>query len=84
MRRDKKEHMLRIAICGGTLTLDEEKRMPGRGGYLHWLNRCISEFGCNKASELRSLKRKISLDERRKLAELIHARLDSHAALEIK
>ena len=82
MGRDSKEHMLRIAASGDTLTLDEEGRMPGRGAYLHYRNRCITSFGRNKARELRSLKRKISPDERRKLAELIHARLDSIAALE--
>ena len=82
MRRDSKEHMLRIAASGGKLTLDEEGRMPGRGAYLHYRNRCITDFVHNRARELRSLKRKINLEERRKLAELIHVRLDSSAALE--
>jgi uncharacterized protein len=82
MERDSKEHMLRIAASGDRLTLDEEGRMPGRGAYLHCRNRCITSFGRNKAREMRSLKRQISPDERRRLAELIHARLDSTAALE--
>jgi uncharacterized protein len=82
MERDSKKYMMRIAVSGDTLTLDEEDRMPGRGAYLHYRNRCITSFGHNKARELRSLKRKISPDERRKLVELIHARLDSSAALE--
>jgi|SRR5689334_1018833 predicted RNA-binding protein YlxR (DUF448 family) len=82
MRRDDKERMLRIAVCGDTLTLDEDARMPGRGAYLHRSNRCITDFVRSRARELRSLKRKVSLDERRKLAELIHVRLDSSAALE--
>jgi len=82
MERDSKEHMLRFADRGETLTLDEEGRMLGRGAYLHYRNRCITNFVHNKARELRSLKRKISPDERRNLAELIHARLDSSAALE--
>jgi uncharacterized protein len=82
MERDYKQSMMRIAVSGDTLTLDEECRMPGRGAYLHYRNRCITSFGRNKARELRSLKRKISPDERRKLVELIHARLDSSAALE--
>jgi len=74
--------MLRIAARGETLTLDEESRMPGRGAYLHKRNQCITDFVHYKARELRSLKRKISLDERRKLAELIQARLYSTTALE--
>ena len=82
MGRDSKKHMLRIAASGDTLTLDEKGRMPGRGAYLHYHSRCITSFGHGKARELRSLKRKISPDERRKLAELIHARLDSSVALE--
>ena len=82
MERDRKEHMLRIVASGDTLTLDEDGRMPGRGAYLHYRNRCITSFDHNKARELRSLKRKISPDERHKLVELIHARLDSSAALE--
>jgi uncharacterized protein len=82
MRRDTKERMLRISAVGETLTLDELARMPGRGAYLHRCNRCITEFVLNKRKELRSLKRSFSLDERRKLAELIRARLDSSAALE--
>jgi predicted RNA-binding protein YlxR (DUF448 family) len=82
MECDSKEHMLRIAAHGDTLTLDEEGRLPGRGAYLHYRNRCITSFSLNKARELRSLKRRISPDERRGLAELIHARLDSRSALE--
>jgi predicted RNA-binding protein YlxR (DUF448 family) len=82
MERDYKQYMMRIAVSEDTLTLDEECRTPGRGAYLHYRNRCITSFGRNKARELRSLKRKISPDERRKLVELIHARLDSSAALE--
>jgi len=81
MERDSKEHMLRIAARGDTLTPDEEGRLPGRGAYLHYRNRCITSFGHNKTRELRSLKRRISPDERRGLAELIRARLDSTAPL---
>jgi predicted RNA-binding protein YlxR (DUF448 family) len=84
MTRDDKEHMLRIAASGDSLTLDEEDRMPGRGAYLHYRSRCITDFVHKRSKELRSLRRKLSLEERRKLAELIYARLDKSAALEIK
>ncbi len=82
MRRDTKDRMLRIAASSDTLTADEEGRLPGRGGYLHRRDECINNFARSRVKELRSLKRKISLDERLKLAELIRARLDSRAALE--
>jgi predicted RNA-binding protein YlxR (DUF448 family) len=81
MRRDNKERMLRIVVSGDTLTLDEEGRMPGRGAYLHHRDGCITDFVHNRVRELRSLKRRLDLDQRRKLAELIHARLDRNAAL---
>jgi uncharacterized protein len=82
MRRDHKRRMLRITAGPDGLTLDEQGRLPGRGAYLHYQNRCITGFVHNRARELRSLKRNVSSDERRKLAELVHARLDSAAALE--
>ncbi len=82
MRRDTKDRMLRIAAGGDTIILDEEGRRAGRGGYLHRRDQCITNFAHSRAKELRSLKRKISRDERLKLAELIRARLDSRAALE--
>jgi predicted RNA-binding protein YlxR (DUF448 family) len=82
MERDSREHLLRIAVSGEMLILDEEGRLPGRGAYLHSNDRCISRFERGKAREVRSLRRKINADERRKLVELIHARLDSQAALE--
>ena len=80
MERDSKEHMVRIAVSEDKLTLDEKGRMPGRGAYLHCDERCITSFSRSKTSGLRSLKRKIEPDQRRKLAELIYARLDSSAA----
>jgi predicted RNA-binding protein YlxR (DUF448 family) len=82
MSRDSKERMLRIAVTSETLTPDEQARRPGRGAYLHRCNRCISKFVLNKRKQLRSLRRSISLEERRKVAELIRARLDSSAALD--
>jgi predicted RNA-binding protein YlxR (DUF448 family) len=81
MERDSKDHLLRIAVSGEMLILDEQGRRPGRGAYLHQNDRCISQFEHGKAREVRSLRRKINPGERSKLAELIHARLDSNAAL---
>jgi predicted RNA-binding protein YlxR (DUF448 family) len=74
--------MLRIAVVDNTLTLDERGRLPGRGAYLHYRNRCITNFGRTKAGELRSLKRRVSREERCELIKLIHTRLDSSGTLE--
>jgi predicted RNA-binding protein YlxR (DUF448 family) len=82
LKRDSKQHMLRIAVCGNTLILDEAARLPGRGAYLHCRDRCITDFVDRKKNQLRSLRRQFTRDERRNLVELIHARLASTAALE--
>jgi predicted RNA-binding protein YlxR (DUF448 family) len=82
VERDGKDQMLRIAVDHGLLTVDEEGRTPGRGGYLHRREECINKFARSKAKELRSLKHKISQDERLKLVEVIRGRLASRVALE--
>ena len=82
MERDSKEQLLRIAVSNDMLTLDEQGQLPGRGAYLHYDNGCITSFANSRIRKLRSLKRNISRDERRKFVELIHARLDSCAAVE--
>lgn len=82
MERDRKSAMLRIAMCGGMVRLDIEARIPGRGGYLHSREECLARFTRSKAKEFRSLRRKIGLDERQQIAELIRTRLDSKPTLE--
>jgi predicted RNA-binding protein YlxR (DUF448 family) len=86
-QRDSKHHMLRfVGETAGLITagliIDEAGRMPGRGGYLHWREECISSFARSKAPEVRSLRRRISREQRLNFAELIRTRLDSRAALE--
>lgn len=82
MRRDAKHRMIRIAVCGDQLRIDEDTQMPGRGGYLHRRGECLTKFTRSKVKEFRSLKRKIGLDERLRIAELIRTRLDSTSTLE--
>src|SRR5260370_13158724 len=48
MERDSKDQMLRIAAEASLLTVDEEGRRPGRGGYLHPREECITKFTRSK------------------------------------
>jgi predicted RNA-binding protein YlxR (DUF448 family) len=82
MQRDEKVRMLRVVAGADGLMIDETGRMQGRGGYLHRREECISSFARGKAHEVRSLRRRISREQRLNLAELIRTRLDSAAAHE--
>jgi predicted RNA-binding protein YlxR (DUF448 family) len=62
--------------------LDKDARIPGRGGYLHSREECLTKFTRSKVKEFRSLHRKIALDERHRIAELIRTRLDRKLTLE--
>jgi predicted RNA-binding protein YlxR (DUF448 family) len=81
MRRDFKPAMVRIVVGASGAALDEAARMPGRGGYLHRRAECLDRFERSKVKEFRSLRRKLALDERRNIAELIRTRLDRNTAL---
>lgn len=62
--------------------VDTEERMGGRGGYIHKKGVCLERFERSKVREFRSLGRKISLDARRQITELIRVRLDSRGEVE--
>jgi hypothetical protein len=82
MQRESKTEMIRVAAQDGALVLDESLRLPGRGGYLHPRAECLQKFIRSKVKEFRSLRLRLSLDERIYIAALIQARLDRKAALE--
>jgi predicted RNA-binding protein YlxR (DUF448 family) len=82
MERDRKSAMVRIAVCGGMVNVDMDARIQGRGGYLHSREECLTRFTRSKAKEFRSLRRRVGLDERHQIAELIRTRLDSKPKLE--
>jgi predicted RNA-binding protein YlxR (DUF448 family) len=82
MQRGSKAEMIRIAVQDGAFVLDESLRLPGRGGYLHLRAECLQKFIRSKVKEFRSLRLRLSLDERLYIAELIQARLDRKTALE--
>jgi len=77
MSSDAKAAMVRVAAAGEVVVLDLKGLLPGRGGYLHRRTECVERFVRSKVKEFRSLRRRIALDERRGIAELIRTRLDS-------
>lgn len=82
MKRGPKSEMVRIAAIGDKIALDPQARMNGRGGYLHSRVQCLERFVRSKVKEFRSLRRRISLEERVELTELMRSRLDSKLPLE--
>jgi len=82
MRRDDQNAMVRIAAVAGRVRPDNIVRSPGRGGFLHRSAECLVRFERSKVKEFRSLRRRLGLDERREIAELIRSRLAATAQLE--
>lgn len=82
MRRDDQNAMVRIAAVAECVRPDSLVRSPGRGGYLHRSAECLVRFERSKVKEFRSLRRRLGLDERREIAELIRSRLAATAQLE--
>jgi predicted RNA-binding protein YlxR (DUF448 family) len=82
MRRDLQDAMVRIAAVGARVRPDDAARMPGRGGYLHRSAECLTRFERSRIKEFRSLRRKLGVDERREITELIRSRLATLAQLE--
>jgi uncharacterized protein len=58
--------MIRIAIVGGRLEPDPDRRAPGRGAYLHRDPRCLVAFISRKPF-LRSLRAPVARAERERL-----------------
>lgn len=69
--RDAQAAMVRIAVRDGVLTVDPDRRITGRGGYLHRASDCLAKFARSKVKEFRALRRGIALDERRQIANRI-------------
>jgi predicted RNA-binding protein YlxR (DUF448 family) len=77
MERDSRGQMTRISAVNGYIEFDPNGTAGGRGGYLHSRLECVEKFKSSRIRQFRSLGRAISLDERRRIAELIRTRLDS-------
>ncbi len=80
--RDLKSAFVRIAAIEGDVVVDAQARLDGRGGYIHAKAGCLERFERSKVREFRSLGRKISLDARRQITQLIRARLDRRGEVE--
>jgi uncharacterized protein len=80
--RDFKSAFVRIVALEAGVVVDVQGRIGGRGGYIHKRAGCLERFERSKVREFRSLRRKISLDARRQITELIRERLDSKAEVE--
>jgi predicted RNA-binding protein YlxR (DUF448 family) len=72
-KRDEKSVMIRIAVAQNEIRVDELQTMAGRGGYLHSEEACLRKFVRSKVREFRSIRRKIPLDERERITELIRS-----------
>jgi predicted RNA-binding protein YlxR (DUF448 family) len=82
MQRDEQRTMVRIAIVDGKLALDFDRRVPGRGGYLHPREECLARFTAAKAREFRSLKRKFDRAERAQIVKTLNQRLAANTLVE--
>jgi len=80
--RDLKSAFVRIAAMEAGVVVDTQVCMGGRGGYIHVNSTCLKRFERSKIMEFRSLGRKISIDARRQITELIRERLDSRGEVE--
>ncbi len=82
MRQDVKDAMVRLAAAQGTAVADRDRRIAGRGGYLHPRKNCVDRFVNSKLREFRSLGMKLDRGQRLRIAETIAGRLDSEVSVE--
>jgi predicted RNA-binding protein YlxR (DUF448 family) len=61
--RDEQSSLARFTIAGGRLIWDAERRLPGRGAYLHLRRDCAAAFARRKPF-LRSLRASVPRAER--------------------
>jgi predicted RNA-binding protein YlxR (DUF448 family) len=79
--RDERGTLVRIAADGDRIEVEAERRLAGRGGYLHPRAACLDGFLASRVKEFRSLQRKINRDERLRITSSIRNRLDSDISL---
>jgi predicted RNA-binding protein YlxR (DUF448 family) len=76
--------MIRIAVAQNEIRVDELQAMTGRGGYLHREEACLRKFVRSKVREFRSIRRKIPLDERERITELIRSAAGERQTAELR
>ena len=74
--------MVRLAAVGAAVSVDETRRLGGRGGYLHLRPECLDNFARSKLREFRSLRVALGREARGSITQTLRARLDSEGPLE--
>ena len=69
-RRDEQARLARLALRDGHVTWDRERRLPGRGAYLHLEDECLTRFTRQK-SFVRGLKASIGNEDRKRLVAML-------------
>lgn len=74
--------MVRLAAVDAGVSVDESRRLGGRGGYLHPRRQCLESFAHSKVREFRSLRVALNREARSSITQTLGARLDSGGPLE--
>jgi predicted RNA-binding protein YlxR (DUF448 family) len=74
--------MVRIVIVNDVPVIDEKRLIAGRGGYLHRDDACLQKFVRSKVKEFRSLRRKLTPDDRQQIIGAIGAIRNAAGELE--
>ena len=82
MARDAQTAMVRLAAVNGVVRADHDRRLGGRGGYLHLRRECLERFARAKTREFRSLRVALDRGARDLITQMLQARLDSRSALQ--
>jgi predicted RNA-binding protein YlxR (DUF448 family) len=82
MARDAQAAMVRLAAVNGVVRADHDRRLGGRGGYLHLRRECLERFARAKTREFRSLRVALDRGARDLITQMLQARLDSRSALQ--
>jgi predicted RNA-binding protein YlxR (DUF448 family) len=79
MTRDAQAAMMRLAAVDGVVRAD--RRLGGRGGYLHPRRECLDRFARARTREFRSLRVALDRGARDLITRMLQGRLDSGSAL---
>lgn len=76
--------MVRLAAVAGRVSVDEARRLGGRGGYLHPRRQCLESFARSKLREFRSLRVALDRQARGSITQMLQARLDKQRRARIE
>jgi len=82
MARDAQVAMVRLAVVDGVVRADEDRRLGGRGGYLHARRECLEHFARSRTRQFRSLRVALDRGARDLITRMLQRRLDSGSALQ--